>query len=144
MRLRSAALRSLPGPTYGLLGLFKALASKDPHRWSALWANEFGPIVKVRIFVFHVSINLPALLPAPLYLTVQVALAFCLFCLQTSLGSVPNAIVLGSKTLLETMTVPSLFYWWQYYHINMIAQLLSPTRTTKGRAPDGRTCWADL
>lgn len=55
MRSQGSALSSLPGPEYGFLGLTEAFFSKDPHRWTAEWANKYGPIVRVRVLCFYVS-----------------------------------------------------------------------------------------
>jgi len=52
---RSAALKGLPGPKYGILGLVHALLSKQPHRWTTIWADLYGPIVRLRVLCFHVS-----------------------------------------------------------------------------------------
>ena len=53
---RSKALRDLPGPSYGILGILPLLwRQKDIHRQLTKWADEFGPIYRVRIAVFHVS-----------------------------------------------------------------------------------------
>jgi hypothetical protein len=66
---RSSAVKGLPGPEYGILGLVKALLSKQPHRWTTIWADQYGPIVRLRVLCFHVSLDcfpLP-LLPALVY-----------------------------------------------------------------------------
>ena len=53
---RSKALRDLPGPSYGILGILPLLwRKKDIHRQLTKWADEFGPIYRVRVAVFHVG-----------------------------------------------------------------------------------------
>lgn len=52
---RSRALKELPGPKYSLLGLLSALRVKDPHRLAAAWADQYGPLVKLRLLFFHVN-----------------------------------------------------------------------------------------
>ncbi|KAK9801866.1 hypothetical protein WJX73_003752 [Symbiochloris irregularis] len=51
---RSLALRGLPGPQYGLLGILPFLrARKDLHRQVTEWAEQYGPIFKVRCINYH-------------------------------------------------------------------------------------------
>lgn len=55
MQQCSQAFKDLPGPEYGILGLTKVMFAKDPHRNSALLADKYGPIVRIRVLCFHVS-----------------------------------------------------------------------------------------
>ncbi|KAK9827618.1 hypothetical protein WJX81_006830 [Elliptochloris bilobata] len=52
-RRRSLALKHLPGPTYGWLGIIDALRRRQIHRSATEWANVFGPIFRVRLLWFH-------------------------------------------------------------------------------------------
>ena len=53
---RSVALRDLPGPDYGLLGILPIIRRRrDIHRLATEWAEKYGPIVRVRFLLFHVS-----------------------------------------------------------------------------------------
>ena len=52
---RSQALKDLPGPEYGLLGILGLLRTrKDLHRQVTEWAEQYGPIYRVRVVIFHV------------------------------------------------------------------------------------------
>ena len=42
-------------PTTGLVGILPKLWEKDLHRIITGWANEFGPVFKLRVMQFHVS-----------------------------------------------------------------------------------------
>ena len=54
--IRSAALRDLSGPEYGWLGIFPIVRRRpDVHRLATEWAEKYGPIVRVRFLLFHVS-----------------------------------------------------------------------------------------
>ena len=56
---RSAALKGLPGPKYNsMLGQLYMLSVNDPHRYTSLWADQYGPLVRLRILFFHVSLLL--------------------------------------------------------------------------------------
>ena len=33
------------------------LSVNDPHRYTSLWADQYGPLVKLRILFFHVSFS---------------------------------------------------------------------------------------
>lgn len=56
VRARSLALRSLPGPEYGLLGVLKITNQRpDLHRLTTEWTETYGPILRVRFLLFHVS-----------------------------------------------------------------------------------------
>lgn len=55
---QSRALRLLPGPRYGILGILPLLRiRKDLHRQVTEWAEQYGPIFKIRCLNFNVSIN---------------------------------------------------------------------------------------
>lgn len=52
---RSRALKHLPGPDYGWLGILPLLCKRrDLHRLVTAWAEAYGPIVRVRFLIFHV------------------------------------------------------------------------------------------
>ncbi len=52
---RSRALAHLPGPKYPwLMGDLKFLSRKDPHRAATELAERYGPLVKVRVMMYHV------------------------------------------------------------------------------------------
>lgn len=54
---QSQALKDLPGPSYGLLGILPLLrARRDFHRLLTEWANIYGPIYHFRVAMFHVSL----------------------------------------------------------------------------------------
>eukprot|EP00884_Botryococcus_braunii_P006038 jgi/Botrbrau1/15435/Bobra.43_2s0060.1 len=54
---RSKALKDLPGPSYGLIGILDVVAKqKDIHRVATEWVNTYGPILRVRIMQFHVLV----------------------------------------------------------------------------------------
>ena len=53
---RSQALKELPGPNYGILGILSLLRTrKDLHHQVTEWAEQYGPIYRVRVVIFHVS-----------------------------------------------------------------------------------------
>jgi hypothetical protein len=52
---RSRALKDLPGPKYGLLGIISSVVNKNIHRQATAWANQFGPLFRVRFLCYHVS-----------------------------------------------------------------------------------------
>ena len=56
MQRRARALEHLPGPTpkYWLPGFMGLIVRKDPHRYSTVLAERFGPIFKFRVLCFHV------------------------------------------------------------------------------------------
>ena len=57
MQRRAKALEHLPGPKpkYWLPGFMALIVRKDPHRYSTVLAERFGPIFKFRVLCFHVS-----------------------------------------------------------------------------------------
>ncbi len=57
---RSRALAHLPGPKYPwLMGDLKFLSRKDPHRAATELAERYGPLVKVRVMMYHVRAHAP-------------------------------------------------------------------------------------
>ncbi|CAL5224557.1 g7259 [Coccomyxa viridis] len=56
MQRRAKALEHLPGPTpkLWLPGFMGLIIRKDPHRYSTVLAERFGPIFKFRVLCFHV------------------------------------------------------------------------------------------
>ena len=54
IRRRSEALKGLPSPKYGFLGITSAVSSRRMHRIVTAWANQYGPIFKARFLAFHV------------------------------------------------------------------------------------------
>ena len=60
MQRRAKALEHLPGPTpkLWLPGFMGLIIRKDPHRYSTVLAERFGPIFKFRVLCFHVRITL--------------------------------------------------------------------------------------
>ena len=58
MQRRAKALEHLPGPTpkYWLPGFMGLIVRKDPHRYSTVLAERFGPIYKFRVLCFHVRL----------------------------------------------------------------------------------------
>ena len=56
MQRRAKALEHLPGPKpkYWLPGFMALIVRKDPHRYSTVLAERFGPIFKFRVLCFHV------------------------------------------------------------------------------------------
>ena len=61
MQRRAKALEHLPGPKpkYWLPGFMALIVRKDPHRYSTVLAERFGPIFKFRVLCFHVSAPRP-------------------------------------------------------------------------------------
>jgi len=59
MQRRAKALEHLPGPTpkYWLPGFMGLIVRKDPHRYSTVLAERFGPIFKFRVLCFHVRLT---------------------------------------------------------------------------------------
>ncbi len=55
---RSQALKHLPGPRHGPLGILSALRSRHIHRSVTSWADQYGPIFKIRMLHFHVRSTL--------------------------------------------------------------------------------------
>ncbi|CAL8472236.1 g11778 [Coccomyxa elongata] len=53
---RSRALRHLPGPQYGLLGIVPQLVSRKIHKQATTWANQFGPVYRVRFMCYHAMV----------------------------------------------------------------------------------------
>lgn len=52
---RSKILSALPGPKYGFLGILPMLwRQRDIHKQLSRWADDFGPIYRIRIAGFHV------------------------------------------------------------------------------------------
>ena len=54
---REQALKDLPGPKHPfLLGMMVDLVCRrDPHRYATELAEQYGPIFKFRLLIFHVS-----------------------------------------------------------------------------------------
>ena len=53
---RSRALKDVPGPEYHpLVGVMNLLSVRDMHRVCTEYAEEYGPIFKLRLLTFHVS-----------------------------------------------------------------------------------------
>ena len=53
---RSKALKQLPGPEYGIMGILPLLLKhRDVHRRLIGWADTYGPIYRVRVAMSHVS-----------------------------------------------------------------------------------------
>lgn len=61
MQRRAKALEHLPGPKpkYWLPGFMALIVRKDPHRYSTVLAERFGPIFKFRVLCFHVRAPRP-------------------------------------------------------------------------------------
>ncbi len=57
MYRREQALKDLPGPKHPfLLGMMVDLVCRrDPHRYATELAEQYGPIFKFRLLIFHVS-----------------------------------------------------------------------------------------
>ena len=57
MYRREQALKDLPGPKHPfLVGLMVDLVCRrDPHRYATELAEQYGPIFKFRLLIFHVS-----------------------------------------------------------------------------------------
>ena len=56
---RSEALKGLPSPKYGFLGIIGAVSSRRMHRTVTQWADQYGPIFKARFLAFHVRPPIP-------------------------------------------------------------------------------------
>ena len=69
MYRREQALKDIPGPKHPfLLGMMVDLVCrKDPHRYATQLAEQYGPIFKFRLLIFHVriSIQTPLCCPKP-------------------------------------------------------------------------------
>jgi hypothetical protein len=58
IRRRSLALAQLPGPEYPFIfGVFDLLKRKDVHRAATELAEQYGPLIKLRLMSFHVSVS---------------------------------------------------------------------------------------
>lgn len=71
----------------GLVGILPKLWEKDLHRIITGWANEFGPVYKLRVMQFHVSREFFSISPlsfVPLLSFFELRRVSPLFCSQTS------------------------------------------------------------
>jgi hypothetical protein len=55
IKRRADAVKNLPGPEYGFLGIMDVVKNKNCHRWATAMADKYGAIFKCRIFHYHVS-----------------------------------------------------------------------------------------
>lgn len=64
LQRRSRALAHLPGPKpkYWLPGFMGLIVRRDPHRYSTVLAERFGPIFKFRVLWYHVRPPFPPVL----------------------------------------------------------------------------------
>ena len=54
-RRQAHALRQLPGPRYGVLGVLPiAQSRRDLHRLLTEWAEAYGPVYRIRFLMIHV------------------------------------------------------------------------------------------
>lgn len=65
MYRREQALKDIPGPKHPfLLGMMVDLVCRrDPHRYATELAEQYGPIFKFRLLIFHVRSSVQTPLP---------------------------------------------------------------------------------
>lgn len=93
---RSQALKDLPGPSYGLLGILPLLRTrKDLHRQVTEWAEQYGPIYRVRVATFHVCPPPPACLLGTLSATVVLNTGYAAYSHPKYFSSQQDQLIYG-------------------------------------------------